>query len=560
MAWSTDRVRIGFCSAVPGIALIFSVTVVLLLFSSLGFAQHTYYISKTLGNDSNASTQAQSKSTPWVHVPGMAGCTGNCASYTPRAGDAFILHGGDTWGTADLPLEIDQNGTGQCVTTANASCIYVGVDTTWYNSSVCGGSFCRPIFDQQLTVETSWYAIVYLYGEYITLDNIEVKGQRTSGGAATPVMTSVGVGGGGDVIEHMYYHGWEHSASGDSDNSQVLSSSGGSAPNIAHDNVIDGGDTLAATAVSGNPCGSPDGICQGMNVGIQGKWTQVYNNVIANVTNGCLCSFDIMHDNFIGPVWLGYTGGHRNGVQQAAPATQAWGIVYNNVMTKVQNGGMGGLWLQQGGASSGVTTYVFNNILFAGTGTGAGTGEGLQFGQKSGGMSFYAFNNTIEGKINLYDANGSSVSHAINNHCIGTTDCVNNETGWTSTETTNLPQCLGTGAGCSNADASSHFDQYTDSQTYADSPVASTNSTVGAGTDEASLCSTISGLNAAAATACLSSTSYTCSYNTTNHTVSCPGLAPNARPASAAWDIGAYLYNTGDSPPNPPSGLTAVVN
>jgi hypothetical protein len=32
------------------------------------------------------------------------------------------------------------------------------------------------------------------------------------------------------------------------------------------------------------------------------------------------------------------------------------------------------------------------------------------------------------------------------------------------------------------------------------------------------------------------------------------------RPSSGAWDAGAYPYASGDPPPNPPSGLTAVVN
>jgi hypothetical protein len=36
-------------------------------------------------------------------------------------------------------------------------------------------------------------------------------------------------------------------------------------------------------------------------------------------------------------------------------------------------------------------------------------------------------------------------------------------------------------------------------------------------------------------------------------------VGENTRPASAAWDIGAYLLNAGDPRPNPPTGLTAAV-
>src|ERR1700735_490420 len=61
------------------------------------FAQHTYYISKSTGSDSNSASAAQSKSSPWAHLPGMASCTSNCAAYSPVPGDQFILKGGDTW-------------------------------------------------------------------------------------------------------------------------------------------------------------------------------------------------------------------------------------------------------------------------------------------------------------------------------------------------------------------------------------------------------------------------------------------------------------------------------
>lgn len=514
--------------------------------------QHAYYISKSLGNDANTPTQAQSKSTPWQHVPGMA----SGPSYTPVAGDQFILYGGDTWGTSDLPFQINQNGSGSCLTTPNSSCIYIGVDQTWYNSSVCGASWCRPIFSQQGTTQ-NWYAMAYIYGQNVTVDNIEFTGMVTFGGN-TERMINIGGGGGGDVVEDCYFHGWNHSASGDADNSFVID--GGGTGSAVHDNVIDGADTLAATSVSGNPCGSPDGICQGMNTAINGG-TNVYNNVIKNVSTGVATSVDIIHDNWIGPIWLGYSGGHRNGVQIADGVSLSYLLAYNNILTQVQNGGMGGFWLEQGSGNSGRTAYVFNNLLLNGLTSPIGLGEGMQFCQLGSSCGpFYAFNNTIEGQFAL--ASGmSSTANLYNNHCLTSAgNCANNEGTWTVNQTTNLAQCLGTGAGCSDANASPHFDQYSDSQTYADSPVASTNSTVGAGTNEQSLCTTISGLDATAGAACQSDTGYTCSYNTSKHTVSCPDRSPFARPSSGAWDIGAYesLAVSGTTP-NPPTSLTVQV-
>src|SRR5208337_5582532 len=98
-----------------------------ILSTSNVFAQHTYYISKSLGSDSNTATQAQSRSTPWAHLPGtINGCIKGCATpggwgcsacrgpgngYSPVPGDQFILYGGDTWTNADLGIEWDGNGT-----------------------------------------------------------------------------------------------------------------------------------------------------------------------------------------------------------------------------------------------------------------------------------------------------------------------------------------------------------------------------------------------------------------------------------------------------------------
>src|ERR1700758_4405351 len=53
----------------------------------------TYYIAAN-GSDSNNGT---SKSTAWLHAPGMPACSAVCASTTPKAGDRFVFRGGDTW-------------------------------------------------------------------------------------------------------------------------------------------------------------------------------------------------------------------------------------------------------------------------------------------------------------------------------------------------------------------------------------------------------------------------------------------------------------------------------
>lgn len=136
-----------------GWAFLFLILVSFIFTDSLIAQAATYYISKSLGSDSYTSTQAQSKSTPWAHLPGMPSATGNASAHTPSAGDSFILYGGDTWTASDLGINWT-NYTGSaanCVlpygSGATSSCIYVGVDKTWYKSSTCGSSWCRPIFN-----------------------------------------------------------------------------------------------------------------------------------------------------------------------------------------------------------------------------------------------------------------------------------------------------------------------------------------------------------------------------------------------------------------------------
>jgi hypothetical protein len=555
--------RIGFHFAVPGIALIFVVTFGLFWFAaSPASAQHTYYISKSLGSDSNTATQAQSKSAPWQHLPGMAGCTGTgCANigswgfpgpgsgYTPVAGDQFILYGGDTWVNSDFTWVWVGSGSGVCVTTPNASCMYIGVDKTWYNSSVCGASWCRPIFNAQGSVVTrggQGDLMVYIYGSYVTLDNIEFTGFATSGGTGGgPVY--MGLSNGFDVVENSYFHGWSHAATGDQDTSNIVGCSG--VGNYVHDSVFDGSDEP----------GGPD-----MLTAIHGC-SFVYNNYITNVTSGITGTGDIIHDNWIGPVLLGYTGGHRNAIQNTGFDNQVSALlVYNNVVTQVQNGGMGQYWLEQGGCATPgcAPAYVFNNLEFN---TAAGNNFDLcQLNSYCG--PFYIFNNTLNcgSQSNCFGQGGNPSSvgtvNLINNHCIlgttGTVTCPATSSGaLTFIETNDLAQSTAQ----AGANVATHFDQYTGTQTHVYSPVASENSTVSAGTNEQSLCTTISGLNAAAGTACQHDTSYTCSYNTSNRTLSCPDVGENTRPASAAWDIGAYLLNAGDPRPNPPTGLTAAV-
>jgi hypothetical protein len=515
-------------------------SILLVLWPLWSFGASTFYVSKTLGSDSNTTTQAKSKATPWAHLPGTAaaGCTTGCSNnsfgcapackspqgYTPVAGDQFILYGGDTWGSSES-FEWDGNGGSQCVTTPNGSCDYIGVDQTWFNSGVCGASWCRPIFNYGGSVVSN--AVAYIFGQNTTIDNIEFTGLATSGGTTNHYIY-VGAGGGGNTVENVYLHNWSHQPSGDADNSSAIACSGTNT--VIHDSVIDGSDEA----------GGPD-----MMTAVDGCTVQ-YNIVAKNITSGFLGSGDVYHDLVIGPVLLGYTGGHRNGIQNAGANTYSYIIAYDILLTQVQNGGMGQFWFEQGSGNNGIPMYGFNLFEY-----NTVSGNNFDLCQNGTGCGpFTIFNSTLNcgTASNCFgqSTGAGGTVNLFNNHCVNNAGSVSCTAGGTSPldfiETDDLAQTT------TQADSNTtpHFDKYTGSQTYVFSPVASTNSTVGAGTNMTSTCNTIAALGSvyatAAGAACKEDTTYAVTYDTANHTVIYPARTPNNRPATGAWDIGAYEF------------------
>ena len=107
----------------------------------------TCYIDYENGNDTwdgTSKTFTSGTTGPWKHMPGMVGtgpsgggtdgCTGNCGTQVPVAGDRYILKGGVVWPASTMPFSWTWSGTS---TTSGAygctgtGCIYIGVDPTW---------------------------------------------------------------------------------------------------------------------------------------------------------------------------------------------------------------------------------------------------------------------------------------------------------------------------------------------------------------------------------------------------------------------------------------------
>lgn len=534
MAWSKGRGWFGFRSAVPGIALLLMIT-----FVGLGNASAatTHYISKSVGSDSNNGT---SKSTPWAHIPGMAGATSNAASYTPVAGDQFILYGGDTWGSADL------GGVNLTYSGSSGSPIYIGVDQTWYT----GSSWTRPIWNCQTTNcgdnSATFSNVVWLAGNYLTLDNIEITGYQCDDGGSI-----VATYGSNVIVENMYIHGWSRTGTcgqPGTNNPFAITMAWSNFTNEGQgnedlNNVIDGSDSPNLDFMGG--------ILHG-NI--------VRGNVVRYVYDGMNGLFSIIDGNLVEYNYVSLSGDHCNMIypQNTFPAG-ALGAntiqISNNVVRHAGCSGGTTIFVlsncQSGCNNTAKTAYLFNNVLYDNE---VNSDKGFSIGGPGSNGTFYYYNNTVVTLSGYCMQNGSAgtgTAYYSNLHCITSSSGPCNFVNGTCTSGGgNLLQS----AAQASVNISTHFDHYTASGTYAYTPVASTNSTVGAGTNYTSTgsftCSTFPAM-------CSDST-YT-TYNTTNHTA--VSRTANSRPSSGAWDIGGYQYNNGgNAPPNPPTGLTIVVH
>ncbi len=485
-----------------------------LLLSVTAYAQHTYYISKSTGLDTRTSTQARSKSTPWAHLPGMTSCSSNCNSYSPVAGDQFILMGGDHWVASDMPVNFNSNG-------ASGSPIYIGVDQTWFS----GSAWTRPIFDCQATNCNPFSGMIEIGGSYVTVDNIEIIGIRftVAGGTMKAIQTTADH----TIIEHNYVHGWSHDPSFSSSNDNgrgfafAANTSGGGGAGVGvvvHDNVVDGQDTT-----------------QDMMGGADDSET-VYNNVFRYVYNCVRGAHTYVYNNLCEYIVIeGWPNAdHANGISIFDTFSGSTMWVYNNVVRHTTASALGSetMWLHSLGDATGETTYVFNNLLYD-------NGRGIDIGDHptAGSGTSYFYNNTVEAGGNHCFGNGETSPRGTlnyaNNHCINASTI-----------------CDGTGVSCTNlggnlsqTSAQATTAGYTASQSYGYFPTTSSGSTVGIGNSLTSSCVTIG-------IALCSGTSYP-EYDAVHHV---PIFSPVIARGSS-WDAGAYKYTAPGSANGVPTNL-----
>jgi hypothetical protein len=265
-------------------------------------------------------------------------------------------------------------------------------------------------------------------------------------------------------------------------------------------------------------------------------------NYCSNLVSCIIDEASNVHDNYIINIVNSYGGAHQNGIEINYSAANS--VLYNNYICAVNVG----LALWQAPESS-TTAYAFNNLVcnqIYNSGTANTYDLAAALINPSG--SVVAFNNTMEcgpdgdttaGHWNICAANIASSIAAVtleNNHWITLQTTPNNGVWSVSgstpvTETTDLKQLPATATS----------QGYTLANNFAPTTGGST---IGAGTNASSICTTIAGINSAAGTACQSDTTLGVAYNATTHVATSPKRATNTRPASAAWDAGAFEFNS----------------
>jgi len=532
----------------------------------------TYYIAAN-GSDSSNGT---SKTTPWMHAPGMAAAAGNAASTTIHAGDSIIFRGGDTWyfGTGGTPtIKTSLTGTGwnaSFVGNSSAS-VYIGVDQTWYT----GSSWARPIlsggnplwggagFPSSCTYDDSNLTPIAT-ASYQTWDNFEMKGICWSfqgyGGAG--FWTVGGTTGATSQFENIYCHGWTLTSTA-SDQFPCFTAFSSTAYNvtIGPGVVVDGsdsphwgtGDSHCATQ-PGDACATGQALNGARFYDVHGSVFRYLSNIWAG--GGChtihdnLFEYvyespnpvDVQHPNVLNCLG-GYTGDPLYFYNNIIRHTHVHEDVYLAVRTNA---------------------YVFNNVFYDNMTcpTGCSSTGFFRFNQVSNSSATtyaYIYNNTMDnsGMFNFDHANSpltawNGTGYFENNHLIG----------FSPATLSSVYTCQTTGT-CTIADSGNEVFQtvsvangqgYTASNNYA--PASGSVATVGAGVNLTGSCPTFS----SDGDLCSGTSGSVAEANGSGGQVATyPAVSMVARPPSAAWNVGAYEYSSAGQV-NPPTNLTATVH
>jgi hypothetical protein len=572
---------------------ILSLTISLALVAAHNASATTYYVAAN-GNDANNGTAT---STPWQHAPGMGSCTSNCLNKAngsggysaPSGGDSFIFRGGDTW---YIPPSAATPNTGGWAfswsgTSANcqvnpqagaiqtSSCIYIGVDKTYYS----GSSWSRPILsgDNPLTngnPSSCTYeddgGFLYDTGSYQVLDNFEFTGlcwNNRSPGAGQNYFTGTMID-----VSNLYAHGWTMGNNSYDDFPVIAGVTYQPQYMIVTGMVCDGSDSTF-----GNLEGSvASGDC------ITAGPSEVSKSYFTHVANVCNCStVTSFHDNTVHDVFFNDDAGmsHSNVFQIGVPAGASVGYgtiyFYNNLIYNTNLGEN-----VQISPGVGANAYIFNNVFY---GINHGNNCLTLYGNSSVGVSnYYIYNNTFDSSYNPSWSNAqgcqiyfqsnyaggtgkiNGTAYFRNNHFISfgaTTPPINAV--YFSTGTATSQTVTDNGNELFQSEATANGQGYTPGSHYA--PTSSSGKTIGAAANIASSCSTFSPDSAL----CSGTSGGVSEQPASGGQIAVDlGVVSRNSPLGCipllsilgCWDVGAYMYGSGIAlQPSAPFGLQASV-
>lgn len=563
--------------------------------SPLAGSKSCFFIAAS-GSDSNNGT---SESTPWIHAPGMPNCSGACATVqssfggygNAHGGVGLIFRGGDTWHFGNNGTSTSTGGTWTPQwpgTSASAcayegtqtGCFYVGVDTTWYNSSNCS-SWCRPILNGDNPTSTSIVSncpyqtgsnnvLVVLNTTYQYWDGFEFTGMCSNdtvnvgnssfdamfvnNGCGSPSTCSMMT-----IINNFYMHGWTVTTATASNGAIQCYAFGGGSLTSFMGIVVDGSDSV------------PGACAWGVFPDIHHMKDSIFRYVTQGVANWCHDIHDNVFEHFYNP----YVPTHGNALECNADATgNAVGqpantpnVYYNNTMRHFDPGfGKGGqvdLWL----CPNSVPEYWFDNLMYdLNPSPGAGSWDiagppTYSVCTNSGGN--FMFNNTLvdtQQPCHLGPNNsGGQYLTVMNEHLINSPfdstasgGCIGGPGNSPSASNVQMSDAAATSQGYTTGKAgNSSSNNCANDTTTPCTTLAASNATVQKGSNLQSYCTTLASytqepaIGTDAANACKNGTSDGCSYNSVSHTMVCssPAWPAVVRPASAAWDTGAYQYS-----------------
>jgi hypothetical protein len=398
--------------------------------------------------------------------------------------------------------------------------------------------------------------LIELAASYITFDNFENTGVCYSG-AADLAFIDQAQGGAGfhhTIISNNYIHGWKmpSSASGYYSFWQSLGSlSGGEQTNVFVGNVVDGSDsphfaTGSNCTYSADPCASGQAL--------YGWAWDVHGNVFRYLMDVAVTlNTSLWHDNLTEYLYTAWSTAavnnqHSNIMNNLGGATGESMYFYNNIIRNT--------YVTED-MYFGVRTnlYFFNNVMYNNmnnsTFGGIGAGGCLRLNSVSNSASTqtaYIYNNTTDYSclFKFEVTNGplkpwNGIGNFENNHFIN----------FSPATISSVYDC-NTGGTCTINDIGHEIYQtftvangqgYVTGNNYA--PTLVTNSTVGAGGNLTSSCSTFSFDGALC-----NGTSGTYEASGSGGMIAVtPGITLNARPSSGPWDSGGYQFVSGGGSP-----------